>query len=143
MEIENPPTNYDAINQALGDAESSHPVLIQYKNQIATLQSSLDDMRQRWERAFNAKNTFEDKVKNVLLTAHSDDQDKDTIEYIAEQLGISLTISKKFEVNVTFTIDVELEIGEEIDPDWDFNFDVAHNDIIDYSSEIIWSNEVS
>ena len=142
MEIENPPTNYDAINQALGDAESSHPVLIQYKNQIATLQSSLDDMRQRWERTFNAKNTFEDKVKNVLVEAY-EDHDHGTIEAIASNLGIDLTISKKYEVNVTFVIDVELEIGQEIDPEWDFDFSVSHSDLFDYSSDVIWSNEVS
>lgn len=121
---------------------SEHPVIIQYKTQIATLQSSLDDMRQRWERAFNAKNTFEDKVKNVLIEA-IEDHDEDTVRYIAEQLNVDLTVTKTYEVNVTFRVDVELEIGEDIDPEWDIDFSVSSDKVIDYSSDIVWSNEIS
>jgi hypothetical protein len=121
---------------------SEHPVLIQYKTQIATLQSSLDDMRQRWERTFSAKNTFEEKVKNVLIEA-IEDHDEDTVRYIANQLNVDLTVTKTYEINVTFRVDVELEIGEDIDPDWDFDFTVSSDKVVDYSSDIIWSNEVS
>lgn len=121
---------------------SEHPVLITYKTQIATLQSSLDDMRQRWERTFSAKNTFEEKVKNVLIEA-IEDHDEDTVRYIASQLNVDLTVAKTYEINVTFRVDVELEIGEDIDPDWDFDFTVSSDKVIDYSSDVVWSNEVS
>jgi hypothetical protein len=130
--------------------ESNHPVLQGYRDKIAELEASIakakqldDDRVSTIMRLRNDMNAYEENVKNVLVTAHSDDQDKATIEYIAEQLGISLTVTKQFEVNVTFTIDVECELGEIIDPDWDFEYSVSHSDIIDYQSDVIWSKEIS
>jgi len=148
--IENPPTNYNVINQAL--TESNHPVLTNLKTQIAQLETQLatakadaDSNRERWQRWMNAKNKQEENFKQALLSALSDDQDEDTVRYIARSAEIDLTVSKKFEVNVTFTIDVELEIGQEIDPDWDFMFSVSNDNdnVIDYNSDVIWSNEIS
>jgi predicted PilT family ATPase len=142
MEIENPPTNYTAINEALATAESNHPVLQQLKAQIANLETKVAEAEQRTRDVRQQKWTYEEKVKSVLIEAH-EEHDKETIEFIAEKLGITLTVSKKYEVNVTFTIDVEHELGEEIDPDWDLEYTVSHSDLIDYSADVIWSKDIS
>lgn len=129
--------------------ESNHPVLLQYKTQIENLTASIkveqdnyNSMRERWQSAMQAKNAFEDRVKNVLVEA-LEDHDEDTVRWIAEQLDIDLKVTKQFEVNVTFTVDVELEAGESFDPEWDLEFSVSHSDLIDYSSDIIYSKEIS
>ena len=132
---------------------SEHPVLKQFKDRIAELEtqlstqkataSSLDAERiQTINRVRGEKWDYETRVKNVLISA-IEDHDEETIKYIAEQLNIALTVSKKFEVNVTFTIDIDVELGEEIDPDWDIDFTASHSDLIDYSSDVIWSKEIS
>lgn len=129
--------------------ESNHPVLLQYKTQIENLTASIkveqdnyNSMRERWSSAMQAKNAFEDKVKNVLVEA-LEDHDEDTVRWIAEQLNIDLKVTKQYEVNVTFTIDVELEAGTELDPEWDVEFSASHSDMIDYSCDIIYSKEIS
>lgn len=141
--VENPPTNYDVINTAL--AESNHPVLQQYKDKIEKLEN-LDVTRiNEITRIHTKYNDYLDTVKTVLTNA-LEDYDEETIKYIAEMLDVSLTVSKTYEVNVTYRIDVEMEAGKEIDPDWDFEFVVNSNsgdfDITDYSSDTLWSNEV-
>jgi hypothetical protein len=128
---------------------STHPVLAKLYEQIADLTAKVEKSTeldgQRVERINTLRNekwAYEERVKNVLIEA-LEDHDEDTVRYIAEQLGISLTLTKQFEVNVTFTIDVEVEVGEEINPEWDFDFSVSHSDLVDYSSDVIWSKEIS
>jgi hypothetical protein len=129
--------------------ESNHPVLQGYRDrvgeleaQVADLQTKIYEAEQRTREVRQQKWQYEERVKNVLVEAY-EDHDQDTIEHIASNLDIDLTISKRYEVNVTFTIDVETKIGEEIDADWDFQFEVTHDDIIDQSADVIWSKEIS
>ena len=132
--------------------ESQHPVLQGMRDKITELQTQLDTNKatstaldvervQTINRLRNEKWQYEEKVKNVLVGA-IEDHDEETIKYIAEQIGISLTVTKQFEVNVTFTVDIECEIGEEIDPDWDIEFTASHSDLVDYTSDVIWSKEL-
>lgn len=142
--VENPPTNYDAINRALYEQESNHPVLQQYKDKIEKLEE-LDNTRvNEITRLRGQHRDYLDRVKNVLIEA-LENYDEETVKYIAENLDVELTITKTYEVNVTFRIDVETEVGKEIDPDWDFEFIVNSNssefDIVDYTSDTVWSNE--
>lgn len=130
-------------------AESSHPVLQQLKDRITDLEGQIAkkveldlERTQTINRIRNEKWQYEEKVKNVLIEA-MEDHDETTVKYIAEQLNIQLTKTKQIEVNVTFTIDIEHEIGEEPDPEWDFDFSVSHSDIVDYSSDVVWSKDVS
>jgi uncharacterized coiled-coil protein SlyX len=134
-------------------SESNHPVLQQLKDRIAELETQLETNKatakaldvervQSINRWRDAKFAFEEKVKNVLVSA-IEDYDEETIKHVAEQLDVSLMVTKKFEVNVTFTVDIECEIGEEIDPDWDIDFTASHSEMIDYSSDVIWSKEIS
>ena len=123
--------------------ESNHPVLQQLKDQIAELEANKtkqSEMITYWREKFWK---LEANTKEALTEAWTNEYDQDTITYIAEQLDISLTIRKQYEVNITFTIDVESELGTEIDPEWDFDFSVEHSDLVDYSSDIIYSKELS
>ena len=122
---------------------SNHPVLQQLKDQIALLEAEKtkqSEMITYWREKFWK---LESNTKEALLEAWTNEYDKDTITYIAEQLDISLSIRKQYEVNITYTIDVEVELGSEIDPEWDFDFSVSHSDLVDYTSDIIYANEVS
>ena len=124
---------------------SEHPVLKQLKDRIAELEASLEQKNtllqtatENSNRHRNEKWAYEERVKTVLVKA-MEDYDEDTVRYIAEHLNIQLTKTKSIEVNVTFNIDVEYEIGSEPDPEWDFDFSVSHSDIVDYTTDVVWS----
>lgn len=153
--IENPPSNYDAINQAI--AESNHPVLQQLKDKIAEQETQIANLvesikveqengnqyRERWSNISNSLNQYKDRVQTVLAEA-IEDYDEDTIRHIADNLDVELTLTKTYEVNVTFRITADIDAGNTIDPEWDFDFSVSSNssyfEIADYSSDVIWSN---
>lgn len=127
--------------------ESVHPVLQQLKDQIADLEAKvakgleLDAERiQTNQRLRNEKWQYEERVKTVLVES-LEDYDEETVKHIASELGIELTKTKTVEVNVTFTIDLEYEIGEEPDLEWDLDFDVRHDSITDFQTDIIWSKD--
>ena len=126
---------------------SQHPVLTALNEKIADLEAKvakgleLDSERiQTINRIRNEKWQYEGRVKDVLVEA-LEDYDEDTVKWIASQLGIELTKTKTIEVNVTFNIDVEYEIGEEPDPEWDFEFDVRHDSIVDFTSDVVYTKE--
>lgn len=127
--------------------ESVHPVLQQLKDQIADLEAKLakanelDAERvQNANRLRNEKWQYEGRVKTVLVEA-LEDHDEDTVKHIASELGVELTKTKTVEVNVTFSIDLEYEIGEEPDLEWDLDFDVRHDSIVDFQTDIVWSKD--
>lgn len=128
--------------------ESKHPVLQGMRDKIAELEARVENGKtldaeraQTINRLRTEQWQYEENAKNILVAA-AEDFDVDTIKHIAEQLGITLTQTKQFEVNVTFTVDVEVELGEEIDPDWDIEFTATHSDLVDYTSDIIYSKEI-
>lgn len=138
----------EIIENAPNIPSSQHPVLTALNEKIATLEAEVQKFKdeafkeaQLRRETFVSKLNYEEKVRNVLVEA-LEDHDEDTVRYIAEQLDITLTKTKQLEVNVTFTIDVEYEIGEEPDPTWDFDFSVSHDTIVDYSSDVVFANEV-
>jgi hypothetical protein len=140
---------YGTVDFNITPAESTHPVLQQLKDRIAELEGTIEQRNASLQTALdnssryrNEKWAYEEKVKNVLIEA-IEDYDETTVKYIAEQLNIELTKTKQFEVNVTFTIDVEYEIGSEPDPDWDFDFSVSHDTVVDFSTDVVYSKDVS
>ena len=143
------------MTPVIPETETKHPVIIQYTDKIQQLETSLastkdelDTMRMRWQSVLTNKGKFENDVKNALVSAWNDDQDQATITYIADMLNIDLSVRKKFEINVTHEIEVELPIGdvESFDPEWHIDFSAISNfgDII-YSEDsiVIYSKEIS
>jgi|688.fasta_scaffold304693_1 hypothetical protein len=132
--------------------ESTHPVLTKLYEQIADLTAKLDKANeldkervQRINDVRNEKWKYESKVEQVLKEAW-EDYDHDTIKHIASELDISLTITKNFEVNVLFTIEVECDIDDidngNIDPEW-FEYAVNDSQVSDYSTDVITCKEIS
>ncbi len=130
------------------EPESNHPVLTNLKKKIAELEEQNKFLREDLDKSLSrvmtlVNNTREEKerIETVFIEA-LELHDTDTITYLASQLDISLLVKKRFEVNVTFTLDFELEPGVEVDPEWDLDFTVRHNDLIDYYSDVVYSNEI-
>lgn len=130
--------------------ESQHPVLAKLYEQIADLTTKLEKATtldaERVERINTIRNekwAYEAKVERVLTEAW-EDYDHDTIRHIASELDISLTVKKQYEVNVTFTLDVEVDVDDvdSIDPEW-FEFSVNESAVVDYSTDVIYSKEIS
>ena len=129
------------------DTSYVHPVLTQLNDKIADLEAKvakgleLDAERiQTINRLRNEKFQYEGRTKDVLVEA-LEDYDEETVKHIASELGIELTKTKQVEVNVTFTIDLEYEIGDEPDLEWDLEFDVRHDSITDFQTDIVWSKD--
>jgi polyhydroxyalkanoate synthesis regulator phasin len=130
--------------------ESQHPVLAKLYEQVADLTDKLAKANeleaQRVQRIIELRNEkfdLEAKVSRVLTEAW-EDYDHDTIRHIASELDISLTVRKQYEVNLTFTLDIECEIDEidGIDPEW-FDYSVDESSVVDYSTDVIYSKEIS
>lgn len=137
MEIENPPAF----------TPNTHPVLQALNEKVANLEAQvakanqLDAERvQTINRIRNEKWQYEERVKKVLVEA-LENYDEETVKWIASQLDVELTKTKTIEVNVTFSIDLEYEIGEEPDPEWDFEFDVRHDSISDFTADVVYTKE--
>ena len=135
------------IENAPEIATSQHPVLTALNEKIADLEAKLAKANeleaeriQTANRLRNEKWQYEARVKDVLVES-LEDYDEETIKHIASELGIELTKTKTVEVNVTFSIDLEYEIGEEPDLEWDLDFDVRHDSIVDFQTDIIWSKD--
>lgn len=137
MEIENSPEF----------TPNTHPVLQALNEKVSDLEAKvakgfeLDVERMQTINSIrNEKWKYEERVKNVLVEA-LENYDSETVKWIATQLDVELTKTKQVEVNVTFTIDLEYEIGDEPDLEWDFEFDVRHDSIVDFSSDVIYSRD--
>lgn len=147
---ENETVVFNLVENAPNIPTSQHPVLTALNEKIATLEAEVQKWKGQTDReaqlrreSITAKRDYQERVKTVLVeTLQSGDYDEETVKHIAEQLDIPLTVTKQIEVNVTFTVDLEYEVGEEPDPEWDFEFTVSHSDIIDYQSDVVWSKEV-
>lgn len=138
----------DEMINEFATPESNHPVLQGMRDKISALETSLVkateievERVQTINRMRQDKWSYEERVKTVLTEA-LEDYDDDTVRHIAEQLDIALTVTKTYEVNVTFTVEVEHEIGAEPDPEWDFEFTVAGDTVQDFTSDVIFSTEV-
>ena len=124
---------FDNIPDTFPSTESKHPVLIAMNEKFASLQNDYRLLQTRFTEYGN-------KLESVL-TEGIDAYDEDTIRYVADAMGLSLSTTKEIEVNVTFTLTVEVPLGEEIDPDWDIEFEAHHEYITDYNSDVVYSKE--
>jgi hypothetical protein len=135
--------------------ESMHPVLETLKTRIELLeqevqakQDNVDSLRNDFKLLQDRGIQYAERVKTVVYDLYKDGgYDEDTLLAVMRNLDIDTRASKKFEVNVTFEIELEYALGEEIDKsnlEWDLEFDVKSGDyeVLDYRSDILWSNEV-
>lgn len=106
------------------DTSYVHPVLTQLNDKIANLEKQLADMTEREDkqrsRNWTMANDFANyklKLENVLRT-HAQTFEGTVIETcvnVADDMGIELTNSRDFEINVTFNVTVAAPFGEEIE----------------------------
>lgn len=135
--------------------ESMHPVLETLKTRIELLeqevqakQDNVDSLRNDFKLLQDRGIQYAERVKTVVYDLYKDGgYDEDTLLAVMRNLDIDTRATKKFEVNVTFEIEIEYALGEEIDKgnfDWDLDFDVKSSDyeVVDYRSDVLWSNEV-
>jgi hypothetical protein len=104
--------------------ENTHPVLTKLYEQIANLEKELATAKEQtetqrnraWELSSNFAN-YKFKLENVLRT-HAQEFEGTVIETcvnVADEMGIELTNTKDFEINVTFNVTVAAPFGEEIE----------------------------
>jgi len=118
------------------------------ETEVEAKQNNIDSLRKDFSLLQERGIQYVERVKTVLYDLYKDGgYDEDTLLAVMRNLDIDTRATKKFEINVTFEVDIEYALGEEIDTsnfDWDLDFDVKSGDyeITDYRHDIIYSNEV-
>ena len=118
------------------------------EQEVQAKQDNIDSLRNDFSILQKRYADYAEQVKNVLFDMYKDGTyDEDTILAVMRNLSINTTTSKKFEVNVTFQVELEYALGEEIDATnlhWDLDFDVKSSDyeVSDFSSDVVWTNEI-
>jgi len=118
------------------------------ESEVEAKQNNIDSLRNDFSILQERGIQYAERVKSVLYDLYKDGgYDEDTLLAVMRGLNIDTRATKKFEVNVTFEVEIEYALGEEIDStnfDWDLEFDVKSSDyeITDYRHDIIYSNEV-
>ena len=118
------------------------------ETEVEAKQNNVDSLRNDFSILQKRYADYAERVKTVLYDLYKDGgYDEDTLLAVMRNLDIDTRASKTFEVNVTFQVELEYALGEEIDTsnfDWDLDFEVKSGDyeVLDYSSDILWSNEV-
>ena len=103
----------------LGEAVNAHPVLTQFKEQIADLQHKSDSwqkdyeiMKERWVNSKAAIEAYKSNVKELIVD-NIDSLDRDFAEALAEAMDIELTKRVSISGNITFSGTVEVSIFDE------------------------------
>jgi hypothetical protein len=118
------------------------------ETEVEAKQNNIDSLRNDFKLVQERGIQYAERVKTVLYDLYKDGgYDEDTLLAVMRNLDIDTRASKKFEVNVTFEIELEYALGEEIDGSnlqWDLDFEVksADYEVLDYRSDVLWSNEV-
>lgn len=118
------------------------------EQEVQAKQDNIDSLRNDFKLLETRGREYAERVKTVLYDLYKDGgYDEDTLLAVMRNLDIDTRATKTFEVNVTFQVELEYALGEEIDIsnlEWDLEFDVKSGDyeVIDYRSDILWSNEV-
>ena len=118
------------------------------EQEVQAKQDNIDSLRNDFKLVQERGVQYADRVKTVLYDLFKDGgYDEDTLLAVMRNLDIDTRATKTFEVNVTFQVELEYALGEEIDSsnlEWDLEFDVKSGDyeVMDYSSDIIYANEV-
>ena len=118
------------------------------EQEVQAKQDNIDSLRNDFKLVQERGVQYAQRVKNVLYDLYKDGgYDEDTLLAVMRNLDIDTRATKTFEVNVTFQVEIEYALGEEVDSsnlEWDLDFEVKSGDyeVIDYSSDVIYANEV-
>lgn len=118
------------------------------EQEVQAKQDNIDSLRNDFKLVQERGVQYADRVKTVLYDLYKDGgYDEDTLLAVMRNLDIDTRATKTFEVNVTFQVEIEYALGEEVDSsnlEWDLDFEVKSGDyeVIDYSSDVIYANEV-
>jgi hypothetical protein len=119
------------------------------EQEVQAKQDNIDSLRNDFSILQKRYADYAEQVKNVLFDMYKDtnNYDEETILAVMRNLSIDTRATKKFEVNVTFQVEMEYALGEEIDATnlhWDLDFDVKSSDyeVSDFSSDVVWTNEI-
>ena len=118
------------------------------EQEVQAKQDNIDSLRNDFKLLQERGIQYAQRVKNVLYDLYKEGgYDEDTLLAVMRNLDIDTRATKTFEVNVTFQVEIEYALGEEVDSsnlEWDLEFDVKSGDyeVMDYSSDVIYANEV-
>lgn len=118
------------------------------EQEVQAKQDNIDSLRNDFKLVQERGVQYAQRVKNVLYDLYKDGgYDEDTLLAVMRNLDIDTRATKTFEVNVTFQVEIEYALGEEVDSgslEWDLDFEVKSGDyeVTDYSSDVIYANEV-
>jgi hypothetical protein len=117
------------------------------EQEVQAKQDNVDRLTENYRALQERGAQYAERVKTVLYDLYKDGgYDEDTLLAVMRNLDIDTRATKSFEVNVTFQVEIEYALGEEIDTsnlEWDLDFEVKSSDyeVIDYSSDVLWANE--
>lgn len=118
------------------------------EQEVQAKQDNIDSLRTDFSLLQKRYADYAEQVKNVLFDLYgASGHDEDTILAVMRNLNIDTRTTKKFEVNVSFEIEVEYALGEEVGTnafEWDINYEVNsdEHEITDYRADVIYVNEV-
>lgn len=110
-------------------------------------QATIDSLRNDFSLLQKRFADYSEQVKNVLFDMYrACDYDEDTILAVMRNLSIDTRTTKKFEATVTFEIEIECALGEDVDTnaiEWDMNYEVTAMDheIVNYQASVVYVNE--
>lgn len=111
------------------------------------LKVQVENAKTRSEYLNGVYNTLRDKVQSVkdYLMENYEDMGEDHAKEIAELLGLELTKTVKYEVNVTFEIETEVPFDYDSDDfEGDLSFSVDHGEFdLDVSDSVVYCKERS
>ena len=110
-------------------------------------QATIDSLRNDFSLLQKRFTDYSEQVKNVLFDMYrACDYDENTILAVMRNLSIDTRTTKKFEVTVSFDVEIECAFGEDVEKnafEWDMNYEVTSMDheIVNYEATVLYANE--
>jgi hypothetical protein len=119
------------------------------ESEVQAKEDSLVSLRNEFSLLQDRGIQYAERVKNVLYDLYKDpnNYDENTILAVMRHLNIDTRSSKKFEVNVTFEVELEFALGENVDAsyfEWDTEYEISsgYHTILEQTPNVIYSREI-
>lgn len=118
------------------------------ESEVQAKEDSLVSLRNDFKLLQERGIQYAERVKTVLYDLYQDGgYDEDTLLAVMRNLNIDTRSSKKFEVNVTFEVELEYALGEDVDAsyfDWDVEYEISSGSytILEQTPNVIYSREI-